>query len=93
MPLGIGVPGALARPCLPEQVHVLRGVDPGLVELGEEVHHEVRVGLGGDLGILVVLAEGGEDLLGVVDEVEHVRVGLPRGHAVEPRERLHGGDA
>ena len=35
VPLGIGVPGARARPRLPEEVHVLRGVDPGLVELGE----------------------------------------------------------
>ena len=74
-------------------LHLVRVVQRRAVELRPQVQHRVGVGRVGQFRRVVVLAEGGLDVLGLVGEVHDVGRVLAGVGAVEPRQGLHGLDA
>ena len=75
---------------LRERLDLAPVVDLRLIELVLQRLEHRWVGRFRKLGLVVVGLEGPEDVLGVVDEVEHERRVLARDHAVQPRKGLHG---
>ena len=74
-------------------LHLVLVVEALGVQLVAQVQHNVGVADAAELCRGVVLPEGSEDLLPLVDEVHHEGGVLARVGAVQPRQGLHGLDA
>src|SRR5690625_2105317 len=75
--------------CLSQSIEILHRVQTNTVHSLPDVMESIRIDLSVDSRVTIELLERGENVLSIVDEIDHHRIRLLRIDAVQPRKCLN----